>query len=385
MIQNGDTGVKDSTPPSTPTKTQRILPASSSVSPIEKEITPPISSNPTPGGQTGSPLKRTFTDTVRGGPPQWPGSHFLNPDSPKVGTLNHSDGVRIAVFTQADVAKLSAPFQHTLIVQFLNQRHVLIFLDSANEYAKLWLKQEIFINNFPMRLFKWMPSFNVKQEPSIALVRVRFSGLPLHFFDKHALFTIGKLIGEPLKIDEAMTTLSRINFARLCIEIDLKQKPPDDVFIMNAGELLRILVVYEKLPQYCSHCHHLGHEESSCYIKNAGPRPHRNLERSFPPRSKPKKGKEKSEEDSPAGSDAKTVESDSGQSAPALRTEVDDPPLLRAIVSLPSSPPMLEPDPADEVFKPLRANKKSRMQKEVEALLKSQLGKKTLVSRTRKI
>ncbi|PIN02128.1 hypothetical protein CDL12_25362 [Handroanthus impetiginosus] len=266
-----------------------------------KEFSSPLSFFPATNGPCGAPPSRSFADAVRGGPPlsQRSASHFLNPDSPRVGNISSSNGISMVVFSAEEVSKLATPFQHTLVgkfsfgrpklgairqhlvnlgctsirVQLLNQWHVLIFLEKADDFTMLWLKREIFIENLPMRMFKWSPAFDVKHEPSIAPVWVRLSDLPLHLFDKQALFTIGKLIGDPLKIDEATKTLSRVIFARICVEVDLKQAPPTEICILNAGALLTIPVVYEWLPQFCAHFHHLGHEESSCYIKKPGPRP----------------------------------------------------------------------------------------------------------------
>ncbi|PIN12325.1 hypothetical protein CDL12_15065 [Handroanthus impetiginosus] len=398
----------------------------------------------------------------------------MNPDSPRVGNISSSNGVSMAVFSAEEVSKLATPFQHTLVgkfsfgrpslgairqhlvnfgctsirVQLLNQRHVLIFLAKPDDFTMLWLKREIFIENLPMRMFKWSPAFDVKHEPSVAPVWVKLSGLPLHLFDKHALFTIGKLIGDPLKIDEATKTLSRVSFARICVEADLKQAPPTEICILNAGDLLTIPVVYEWLPQFCAHCHYLGHEESSCYIKKPGPRPRRNLEKFAP---KPSKGKEKvispiqpgpsefrTEEmfqapepvqvnnpfdalvpyEGPAGNNEENVypasgynsedsagnyESDSvgkdsheddddvGEldgaesvhSSPSRKLPREDHTLPRNIASTPASP-VARKEPSIDTPKPTTAPKKSRMQKEIEALLQSQHGKKKVVSRTRK-
>ncbi|PIN08004.1 hypothetical protein CDL12_19422 [Handroanthus impetiginosus] len=285
----------------------------SPASPTEK--TSPSSSFPSTAGPDGAPLARSYADTLREGAPNRK-PQFLNLEFPKIGNLSSCNGAKMAVFSEEEVSQLSVPFQHTLVgkfsfgrpplasikqhflslecfsvrIQLLNQRHVLIFLNNADDFAKLWLRREVFIDSLPMRLFKWSPSFNVKHEPSVAPLWVRISGLPIHLFDKCALFTIDGLIGEPFKIDEATCNLSRINYARVCIEIDLKHQPPSEIRVMNAGELLSVLVVYERLPKYCSYCHHLGHEENACYIKQAGPRPRRNLRKQPDIHSK---GKEK--------------------------------------------------------------------------------------------
>jgi len=383
----------------------------------------------------------------------------------------------MAVFSEDEVSQLSTPFQHTLVgkfsfgrpplasirqhlmrlecssvrIQLLNQRHVLIFLNDADDFAKIWLRREVFIDCLPMRLFKWSPSFDVKHEPSVAPIWVRISGLPIHLFDKRALFTIGGLIGDPLKIDEATSNLSRINYARVCIEIDLKHQPPSEICVMNAGELLTVPVVYERLPKYCSHCHHLGHEENVCYIKQTGPRPRRNLQRNV---KTPSKGKEKvgvtdstnfttagpsgirtedkfeppslsgvslhnsfdalaivphvkaaqelnfeegdelaSQDDdesaetaSEAGTDCESLESDSDsvRSSPAPSNAIEDPPPLRKIASSPASPVSQHSQPIEEQCTLISAPKKSRMKKEVKALLQAQLDTPSVVRRTRK-
>ncbi|KAL8499562.1 hypothetical protein ACS0TY_022489 [Phlomoides rotata] len=45
-----------------------------------------------------------------------------------------------------------------------------------------------------MRVFKWTPNFDVSHEAPIALVWVRFTGLPTHLIHRDALFTIAKPI-----------------------------------------------------------------------------------------------------------------------------------------------------------------------------------------------
>lgn len=54
-----------------------------------------------------------------------------------------------------------------------------------------------------------------------------FEVLPIHFFDKTALFSIASTVGFPLKIDTSTSTLARPNITRVCADLDLGQSLPN--------------------------------------------------------------------------------------------------------------------------------------------------------------
>ena len=72
-----------------------------------------------------------------------------------------------------------------------------------------------------MGLFKWSPVFSVDVESPIAPVWVSLPGLPIHYFAKGALFSIARLIGEPLNMDTSTVALVRPSVARVCVEVNL--------------------------------------------------------------------------------------------------------------------------------------------------------------------
>ncbi|KAL0457103.1 UNVERIFIED_CONTAM: hypothetical protein Slati_1049500 [Sesamum latifolium] len=119
-------------------------------------------------------------------------------------------------------------------------------------------------NGFPMRIFKWSPEFNPKIESSIVPIWIRFPELPVHLFQKKALFGIASLIGSPLKIDEATADGIRPSVARVCVEIDLMNPQPSSIWVGMEGRYYAQTVTYERIPKYCSHCRHLGHGMEQC-------------------------------------------------------------------------------------------------------------------------
>ncbi|PIM98497.1 hypothetical protein CDL12_29024 [Handroanthus impetiginosus] len=256
------------------------------------------------------PLQKSFADAVRGAnvhqrPSNTSPTSFLNPQSPRFGRKETVDGESVVVFSANELQVLEEPLRFSLIgkfsfgrpqlrsirsyftaqrigqfrVQLLNQKHILIELTNAEDYARIWLRREIVVEGLPMRLFKWMRNFDFQFESAIAPVWVRFEGLPLHLYNAAALFTIGELIGQPLKVDEATRLRSRTGYARVCIEVDLLKPTPESVKIQQDDELTTVPVVFEKMPKYCTYCKHVGHDEQDCYIKGPHPRPRRRFVR----------------------------------------------------------------------------------------------------------
>lgn len=122
------------------------------------------------------------------------------------------------------------------------------------------------IHEFPMRVFKWSPEFRLDSESPHAPVWVSLEALPIHFFDKIAVFLIASAIGPPLKIDAATLTLARLNVASVCVDVDLSKLLPNRIWIAVAEGGFWQRIDYEDLPSYCENCHKQGHEISQCRL-----------------------------------------------------------------------------------------------------------------------
>ncbi|KAL2518278.1 Uncharacterized protein Adt_14525 [Abeliophyllum distichum] len=83
----------------------------------------------------------------------------------------------------------------------------------------------------PMRVLKWTCDFHPDAETSIVPVWISFPLLPVHLRAKEFLFALSKLVGVPLRIDEATADLLRPSEARVCVEVNLEHKLLDRVWI----------------------------------------------------------------------------------------------------------------------------------------------------------
>ncbi|PKU59298.1 hypothetical protein MA16_Dca006031 [Dendrobium catenatum] len=68
-----------------------------------------------------------------------------------------------------------------------------------------------------MRLLKWSPNFDVREESPIAPAWISFPKVHLHFFNMQILFGLASLFGRPLQTDQATASLSRPSVARVLI------------------------------------------------------------------------------------------------------------------------------------------------------------------------
>ncbi|KAL2248692.1 UNVERIFIED_CONTAM: hypothetical protein Sindi_2342900 [Sesamum indicum] len=223
---------------------------------------------------------------------------------PSVGAVFTDEKSPTLVFTDAETEALATPFRLALVGKLSHEKpqyrhlHRLIaeLVVKGAFLARIW-----HIQGFPMRVFKWTPTFTPAQESSIIPVWVCFPELPAHLFHKNALFAVANMIGTPLQIDDCTFNQSKLSKARVGIEIDLT-KPLVEVFnVQINGITIHQKVEYEQVPKHYNLCKHVGHDSLDRYTMGNAPRP--------PPRAKQLKGKEKmATEEQPVPETAKAFE-----------------------------------------------------------------------------
>ncbi|CAI0443493.1 unnamed protein product [Linum tenue] len=68
----------------------------------------------------------------------------------------------------------------------------------------------------------WDKSFNpYRHEILSTMVWARLLDLPAHYFHPEAVMKIGKRIGKPIRVDHATSTGARLDYARICVQVDL--------------------------------------------------------------------------------------------------------------------------------------------------------------------
>ncbi|KAL0927679.1 hypothetical protein M5K25_001877 [Dendrobium thyrsiflorum] len=197
-------------------------------------------------------------------------------------------GVPAILMSDDDILKLASPFQYTLVGKFLvrrpnldairlffgklklsgllDARHVSIQLSNDLDYSRVFARRSYYILNCQMRLLKWTPFFDVKEESPIVPIWISFPNLRLHFFNSYVLHALGSIFGRPLQTDQATASRSRPSVARVLVEVDITKKHPKDVWLgsENSGYLQK--VEFENVPDFCVHCKIHGHSINNCFV-----------------------------------------------------------------------------------------------------------------------
>ena len=96
-------------------------------------------------------------------------------------------------------------------------------------------------------------------------VWVKFPSLSIKCRSPKCLSKIACIIGKPLRSDMLTSSMSRLSYARVLVEVNLLSDLPYfvDITLPN-GNVLCQQVVYETLPRFYKHCRVLGYLTSTC-------------------------------------------------------------------------------------------------------------------------
>ncbi|KAJ6978457.1 hypothetical protein NC653_026764 [Populus alba x Populus x berolinensis] len=106
-------------------------------------------------------------------------------------------------------------------------------------------------------LQQWHPRFQFdKSKISTLPVWIRLHGLPFPLWSKQGLSLAASMVGRPLSCDESTYTCTRLEYARLCVEVDanLPFVHSFDIDCPLSSEPIKVTVDYEWKPSHCDKC-----------------------------------------------------------------------------------------------------------------------------------
>ncbi|PKU81711.1 hypothetical protein MA16_Dca023769 [Dendrobium catenatum] len=116
-----------------------------------------------------------------------------------------------------------------------------------------------------MRVLKWTPFFDIKEESPIVPIWISFPNLRLHFFNSTVLHALGSIFGRPLQTDQATASRTRPSVARVLVEVDISLTHPKEVWVGSKAYGYLQKAEFEKIPEFCSHCKMHGHAKMDCF------------------------------------------------------------------------------------------------------------------------
>ncbi|KAJ6735585.1 hypothetical protein OIU85_017871 [Salix viminalis] len=112
-------------------------------------------------------------------------------------------------------------------------------------------------------LQKWTPQFQFdRSKIGHVLVRIRLRGLPLPLWTRQGPSMAATMVGKPQSCDGQTITCKRLDYARLCVELDARL-PFIHHFEVESPltqEPVKVNVEYEWKPSRCEVCQSFGHK-----------------------------------------------------------------------------------------------------------------------------
>ncbi|KAL0455415.1 UNVERIFIED_CONTAM: hypothetical protein Slati_0880700 [Sesamum latifolium] len=141
------------------------------------------------------------------------------------------------------------------------------YFHHLNDYVKsVWpAVQDVTSTTSGLFFFRFKTVAAMEEVP----VWVKLRHLPVEFWTDEGLSTVASGIGRPLYPDAITKACTRLDFARVCIMLDISSKLPKHVVILapteEGGEVpCRVDIEYKWLPPKCNACHSLGHRTGDC-------------------------------------------------------------------------------------------------------------------------
>ncbi|XP_042944611.1 uncharacterized protein LOC122278495 [Carya illinoinensis] len=232
---------------------------------------------------------RTFVDLVSAAPQPIPA--FDVPfRAPKV-----VDGELCFLFSKDEIRKSAEPFWFSLVLKFLRRRpsldairafirsrwglsgipvvssmskprNVFIRFQSESDLNKALSREATDVDGVHYRAFLWLTDFSENEEPSLVPVWINLPGLPPNFYHSSFLKIFTAPIGRFICCDNFTRCATRIDGARVCVEMDAAKPPLNSFWIGTPGSPSSWLqeVVFETLPAFCIKCKLQGHNGKTC-------------------------------------------------------------------------------------------------------------------------
>ncbi|KAJ6752574.1 hypothetical protein OIU85_002939 [Salix viminalis] len=111
-------------------------------------------------------------------------------------------------------------------------------------------------------LQQWHPAYRFDKNKITKLpVWVRLHGLPFPLWTQAGLSLAASMVGRPLSCDSLTYNCKRLEYARLCVEIDAGLPKVSNFEIVSplSSEPITVEVEYEWMPPYCAKCKIYGH------------------------------------------------------------------------------------------------------------------------------
>lgn len=111
-----------------------------------------------------------------------------------------------------------------------------------------------------MVLKQWQPHMSlVKEQVNRIPIWAQLYNVPLDLWTTTGLSYVASALGKPLYADRMTESCKRLNYAKICVEVDVNSELPNSFDVLADGDKFSIKVWYPSKPLKCGKCKVFGH------------------------------------------------------------------------------------------------------------------------------
>lgn len=120
-------------------------------------------------------------------------------------------------------------------------------------------------SRFPLLLKPWRAGVSIAEHFDRIPIWIRLPNLKLDLWAPSNLSKVASFVGMPVTTDACTAARSRIDYARVMVEVPFHGKLPKEIPIQDEeGPVYYQSVMYEWMPMTCELCGWFGHDSSKC-------------------------------------------------------------------------------------------------------------------------
>ncbi|XP_038993433.1 uncharacterized protein LOC120117208 [Hibiscus syriacus] len=129
------------------------------------------------------------------------------------------------------------------------------------------------VQNKPLVLRNWVPGMQkLSFDLSFMPIWIQLYNVPLELYSQKGLSYIASALGNPLFMDSVAASKNRLEFAKVCVEVEAGVVIPDIIHvIVSDGSSVSIKVHVPWMPKCYDKCKSFGHHVNSCYVDRQVP------------------------------------------------------------------------------------------------------------------
>lgn len=114
--------------------------------------------------------------------------------------------------------------EQPLVVSY-REGYFVLLMKSKADFELVLNGGPYYMNRQPVLIYKWSPEFGFKNEVMKKFsVWIRLRELPYNCWSEESLSRISSVLGTPLCADDYTSTMKRISYARVRVEVDVTKE-----------------------------------------------------------------------------------------------------------------------------------------------------------------